>query len=429
MHVGSSTKSSRIIKATPFFYGWVILVAGTIGIVMIGPSQTFTIGVFLDSFINELDISRSTISLIYGLATFSASLMLPQIGRFIDLYGPRLLMLTVALALGLITIGMSQVNGVITLFAGFLALRLLGFGSLQLASNNIIAQWFIRRRGLAMGLAGLSLPISLIVYPRLTQYLIDHFAWRGAWIVLGVLVWLTLLPLGWFLFKDKPEQYGLHPDGEEPGIDEDNLAGSQKSSPPLEENWTLAEAKRTGAFWVFAAALSTMTLLLAGLVFHHISLFEVRGLNRETAIGTFNVVAIFAVVANLSMGRLLDNFSVRRIMAFTLILLSTAILLVQVMTTPTQAFIYAILIGLASGNYRVIDSVVWAKYYGRLNLGVIKGATMIGVIGSTALGAYPLGVSLDYFGTYSPALMGLLGLPLSISVVLLFIKRPEKQYG
>ena len=429
MSTAPNIKSSRIIKATPFFYGWVILATGTISIVMIGPSQTFTVGVFLDSFIDELGISRSTISLIYGVATFSASLLLPKMGRLIDHYGPRLLLLLIALALGLSSIGMSMINGAITMFVGFLALRFLGFGSLQLASNNIIAQWFIRRRGLAMGFAGLSLPISLIIYPRLTQYLIDEFAWRGAWIILGLLVWLIILPMGWFLFKDKPEQYGLQPDGDSPMSDKDQLTNSQNLPHNFEENWTLDEAKSTGAFWVFAAALSTMTLLMAGLVFHHISLFEVRGIDRDTAINTFNVVAIFAVIANLSMGRLLDKFSARRMMALTLGLLIAAILLVQVMTTPTQAFIYALLIGLASGNFRVIDSVVWAKYYGRLNLGVIKGATMIGVIGSTALGPYPLGVSLDYFGSYSPALMALLTLPLSITVALFFIKRPEKQHN
>lgn len=415
--------SSRLIKATPFFYGWVILVAGTLGLVMVGPSQTFTIGVFLDSFIDDLGISRANIALIYGLATLAASLMLPITGRFIDRYGPRRVIVVAAFGLGLASIAMSRVQGILTILIGFLALRFLGFGSMQLASNNVIAQWFVRQRGLVMGVAGLSLPIGLTIFPVLTQYLSGRFEWRGAWIVLGLIVWGVMLPAGWFLFKDKPELYGLQPDGDQAYVPE------TIQPPGFEEHWTLAEARQTGAFWIFAAALSAMAVLMAGLVFHQISLFEIRGLSRETAIGAFNVAALFSVAGNLSMGRMIDKLSARLMLALTLLLLALAVVLVQLMVTSTQAFVYAASIGLASGFYRVIDSVVWVKYYGRLHLGTIKGATMVGVLGGTAFGAYPLGLSLDYTGSYSWALNSFLMLPLIIAVLTFFVKRPEKKYN
>ena len=127
MSAYTTTKSSRLIKATPFFYGWVILVAGTAGSVMIGPSQTFTVGVFIDSFINDLDISRANLSLIYGIATISASLMLPITGRLVDRYGARRLVLGAALGLGLTGIGMSLVQGIVTIFFAFVALRFWAF--------------------------------------------------------------------------------------------------------------------------------------------------------------------------------------------------------------------------------------------------------------------------------------------------------------
>ncbi|GIK42631.1 MAG: hypothetical protein BroJett011_64640 [Chloroflexota bacterium] len=168
----ATPKSSRLIKATPFFYGWVILVVGTIGIAMMGPSQTFTISVFIDDFIKDLGISRANISLLYGLATFAASLLLPLTGRLVDRYGPRLTTPLIALGLGLAAMGAALVQGPATLLIGLLALRFLGFGSLQLVSNNLIAQWFIRRRGQVMGLAGLSLPIGLLIFPALTALLL-----------------------------------------------------------------------------------------------------------------------------------------------------------------------------------------------------------------------------------------------------------------
>lgn len=422
----NTVKSSRLIKATPFFYGWVILVVGTIGIAMMGPSQTFTISVFIDYFIKDLGISRANISLLYGLATFAASLFLPLIGRLVDRYGPRLTTPLIALGLGLAAMGAALVQGTATLLIGLLALRFLGFGSLQLVSNNLIAQWFIRRRGRVMGLAGLSLPIGLVIFPALSQTLIEQFGWRWALVLLGLLVWLVMLPVSLLFFKDRPEIYGLQPDGDTPALLSPVGARDAEGS---ERNWTLAEARRTGVFWLFGAGMTVLTMILAGLVFHQVSLFQVRGLSRETAVSAFNVIAVFSVVGNLGMGWLLDRYRTRLLLAMTLFLLAATMVMVQVMSTPLQALLYGVLNGLVSGAFRVIDAVVWAKYFGRLHLGSIRGAVMIGVVGGTALGPYPLGLSLDYLGSYAPALTALLILPVGLGLMALLIKRPEKQAG
>ncbi len=124
------------------------------------------------------------------------------------------------------------------------------------------------------------------------------------------------------------------------------------------------------------------------------------------------------------MGWLLDHLSPRWVLSGSLFLLAATMLMLLVMTTPEQALIFGALNGLTSGAFRVLDTVVWAKYFGRLHLGSIRGAVMIGVVGGTALGPYPLGLSLDTLGNYTPAL---LVLPLGIGVAALWIKRPEKQ--
>jgi MFS family permease len=127
------------------------------------------------------------------------------------------------------------------------------------------------------------------------------------------------------------------------------------------------------------------------------------------------------------MGHLLDKYSVRILLSGTMLLLVITMITVQVMATPWHSFVYAALQGLMGGIYRVMDSTVWAKYFGRLHLGSIRGATMIGVIGATSVGPYALGLSLDFLGSYSPVLMGLMPVPLTIAVLALFVKRPERQ--
>jgi sugar phosphate permease len=236
-----------------------------------------------------------------------------------------------------------------------------------------------------------------------------------------------MLPVSLLFFRDRPELYGLQPDGE--SASSPRLSSFKKSAPiyedQVEKNWTLAEARRTGVFWLFGAGLTTMTMLLAALVFHQVSLFEMRGLGREVAVSAFNTIAIFAVIGNLGMGWLLDRYRARLLLALTLFLLAATMVIVQVMTTPIHALIYGALNGLVSGAFRVIDAVVWAKYFGRLHLGSIRGAVMIGVVGGTALGPYPLGLSLDTLGSYTPALTALIVLPVGIGLAALFIKRPS----
>jgi MFS family permease len=141
----------------------------------------------------------------------------------------------------------------------------------------------------------------------------------------------------------------------------------------------------------------------------------------------FNITAVFAIVSNLGMGPLLDRYSARLLLAVTMLTLATTMFLVQVMSSTAAAVIYAALVGLVSGSFRVMDSTVWAKYFGRENLGSIKGATMVGVIGATSLGPYLLGISKDYLGSYRPVLSGLLVIPVAIAILALFINRPEKR--
>jgi MFS family permease len=405
------------MQRTPFFYGWVVLVVGTLGIVMMGPSQTFTVSLFLDHFVQDLGISRSVISLIYGIATLTASFMLPITGRLVDRYGTRRLIAINALTFGFAIMLLSQVRGFWSLLAVMLIVRFLGFGSMQLISNNVIAQWFVRRRGLVMGIAGQSLAISLLFYPALSNWLIDEVGWRMAWIALGLLVLAVMLPAGWLFFRDRPELYGLLPDGRAPTPAELTANGK-------EEHWTLAEARRTPIFWLFVVACSSLSMITSGVVFHQTSLFQVHGIERDLTVMAFQIQALFAIIGNVGIGYLLDHVSPRHLLALQMVCLIGGLIQLQMLHDATGVVIYSALLGLTAGSFRVMDATVWAKYFGRLHLGSIRGATMIGTVGGTSLGAYFLGLSYDLSGSYATALYGLLTVLVVITIAALLIKRP-----
>ena len=410
-------RNSRVIRSTPFFYGWVILLVGMVGIVMMGPSQTFTVSLFIDHMVQDLGISRSVISLIYGVATLTASFMLPFTGRLVDRFGARRMIVIDALSFGLAIMLLSQMRGPWTLLGMFLIVRFLGFGSMQLISNTVIAQWFVRRRGLVMGIAGQSLAISLIIYPALSSWLIGELGWRMAWVALGALALTIMLPIGWVFFRDRPELYGLRPDGNTPTATE--LAALGK-----EEHWTLTEARRTPIFWLFFAACTSLSMITAGLVFHQTSLFEVHGVDGSLTVIAFQLQALFAIIGNLGIGYLLDRTPARKLLAVQMLCLIAAIVQMLFLRNTLNVIIYSALMGLTAGSFRVMDATVWARYFGRLHIGSIRGATMIGTVGGTALGTYVLGLSYDLTGTYDTTLYTLLALPMLIAIASFIVKRP-----
>lgn len=92
-----------------------------------------------------------------------------------------------------------------------------------------------------------------------------------------------------------------------------------------------------------------------------------------------------------------------------------------------HGILYGICMGICSGSFRVVDAVLWAKYFGRQHLGAIRGVTTLGATGGTALGAFPLGLSMDLLGSYGPALDGLIGITIIIAIIVWFTKRPLKE--
>ncbi|MGF1571152.1 MAG: hypothetical protein ACFCVD_24265 [Nodosilinea sp.] len=130
----SPIQQSRLIAASPVYYGWLVLAAGTLGQLMTTPDQTIGVSVFLDSIITDLGLIRSTVSLLYLLGTLSGSLILLFVGRFIDRRGPRVAVGAIAALFALACLGMGQVRGPIALGLGFVAIHGLGQGALGLVS-------------------------------------------------------------------------------------------------------------------------------------------------------------------------------------------------------------------------------------------------------------------------------------------------------
>lgn len=416
-------QTSRFVNQSPIFYGWVIMMAGTIGLIMTSPGQTYAVSIFIDHFIEDLHISRSLVSTLYTVGTLTGSLALPVIGRQIDRRGARLVVIPVTILFGLACIYMGFVYNALMLGLGFIAIRMLGQGSLTLVSTNVINQWWVRRRGMVMGITGVLMGLlGLGGFPSLINWLIPIYGWRSTYMLLGLSLLLVMLPFGSLFFRDRPEAYGLEPDGYP------SPTGSNASATKLAEvNWTLPETMQTPVFWLVAASSGTIAMLTTGLFFHMVSIFKDNGLGPTAAAATFVPIAVTAAVVNLGSGVLVDRVPARFLLIVALVLQSISLWLALYMPSVELAFVYGVILGTLLGLSRMVNSVIWAQYFGRQHLGSITGVTTTIMVAGSALGPMPFGIARDMLNSYYLVLTVSAVIPLILAAANLFFSKPERQ--
>jgi MFS transporter, OFA family, oxalate/formate antiporter len=398
---------SRTIDRSPVYYGWVILVVGTLGLMMTMPGQTVGVSVFLDPIIDELGATRSSVSLLYTLGTLTGALALPWVGRTIDRRGPRRAVAWIAAGFALACAYMATVTSLPALAIGFVLLRGLGQGALGLVSLHVINVWFVRRRGLAVGITGIGMALATAGFPRLIETGIENAGWRFAFAGLGALVALTILPLGIAFYRGHPERYGSVPDG--------RRGSDAKREARPEPSFTVAEARRSLAFWLLAGAVACISALGTGLLFHHYDLMASRGIDRPTATSLFAWFAWVIAATHLATGVLSDRLD-PRVPVVAMLVLQAASLVFAGYVTPLTLPVYGVLIGVTQGIMGNVSGTAFARYFGRSAIGGIKGTASTLSVGGAAAGPVLLAWGPDLLGGYGPTLWLLAPIPLALAV-------------
>ena len=175
---------------TPFFYGWIILLFSTLGVLFSIPGQTIGLAVFTDSFVDALDLSRTQLSLAYFFGTFGSSLFLTKAGRWFDLFGGRIMMTLSSIALSIMIFYISFIEELgrlfggspllifILIFFGYFGARFFGQGVLTNCSRNILLLWFNKRRGLVCGIRSVFVSIGFSLSPIILQNVLSEKNYR-----------------------------------------------------------------------------------------------------------------------------------------------------------------------------------------------------------------------------------------------------------
>ena len=406
-------------KNIPFFYGWVILFASTIGVLISAPGQTMGVSTFTDYLLDNIQINRNQLSIAYMIGTIASSLILTYAGKMYDKYGARWVGMVISIMLSLVLLLLSQSDRIIHLFIDdnssslyigfamavlmllFFGLRFSGQGVLTMISRNMLMKWFIARRGWVNGISSVFVALGFSMAPLSFDMLINGTSWRGAWILMAVFIGLFFTLFVFLFFRDNPEDLGMIPDGEVHGNREHDVIIK-----PFKQ-FTLAEARKTLSFWLFAIPLAMYALYITGFTFHLVSIFENVGMSREKALSIFIPISIISVVISLTGGYISDKIKLKYLLY--IILAGQLIALFSLGNLNDGLFYYGFIIGnsIVSGLYNVLMAVTWPRFYGRKNLGKITGFVMSIIVFASALGPIIYSFSATKLGSYSFAFFAL----------------------
>ncbi|MCP3856243.1 MAG: MFS transporter [Actinomycetia bacterium] len=401
-------------ETAPRFRGWWILLWCTVAISLTAPGQTIGVASFIDHLIEDLGVSRSTISSAYLFGTITGAACMPFIGRWIDQVGIRRSMTIIVVAFGAAVIAAGGVQGPITLALSFVGIRLLGQGSLSLVGQTGIALWFDHKRGIAIAISMTVSAALMALAPLVLTSLIDGVGWRQTWLMTGLFLWVTLIPIARWGLVDRPSDIGQLPDGLPP----------HSTNYQPQRSFTRGEALRTPAFWSLEAIAVLAGALVTGITFHHISIMEARGLTETQAAAVFIPQMIGTVATGFLFGWLTDRVSPRVLLPITGSFLSAGLLLGAVAEPGFLAVAYGVVVGLNAGSVRALSSALHPRWFGTEHIGAIRGVAFSIGVGSSAIGPLIVSVGHDLADSYGPVLVISAVVTLGVSLATALVPTP-----
>lgn len=419
------TKEFKYIK-TSFFYGWVIVIIGAMGIFFSGPGQTYSISIFINYYVDNLGWSRTLVSSYYSLATLIAGFALPTVGRAIDIKGHRKIITLISIMLGLVCLWMSFVTRPSMLIVGFVFLRLFGQGSMTLIPSTLIPLWFVNSRGKALSFMALGGVAGSALLPPINNWLISNMGVGFTWRVWMVLLIFVMAPFGWVFVRNRPEDIGCLPDG----IVESNypIEGFKHiiKIDFSEYSWTVKDALKTRSFWLMLFCITIPSMINTGITFHMVSIIDKKGFTSIFAAFILSLTAIVQLPLTFIAGHLLDKAKVHYVKSINFCVLLIAIILLLYGDSKKSLLIYGVLQGTFVAFDSVSTGVLWPNYYGIKNLGSIRSITMTAMVIASALGPLPFGYAYDYFGGYKEILLIMMIFPILGSLAAFFSPAPKE---
>jgi MFS family permease len=377
-------------------------------LVTMGPRSGF--GVFVIPMSAEFGWNRGTISLAAAIGALISGLSQPFLGRLYDRLGGRKLILTSLMVSGVCTMLLALTHHILFLILVFgVPLAIAMGGSSLTTTSALLAKWFHRQRATAVALNASGASVGGLLLIPLTTYLIHLAGWRVAWVVLGLLILILVLPLAWVLLKDDPAELGLRPDGDPQRLQASQAASARLSSLEV-ESWP--DAFRSIPMWQLCGGYFVCGFTIALISTHFVPFAIERGFSSATAATAYGLMSGLNVMGVLVVGALADRGGRKNLLGLVYALRGCAYAAFLLAPGAWSLWSFVVIMGFSWWATLPLTSALTAEVYGLKHLGILNGLAFTGHQIGGALSIQLGGILHDLTGSYD--------LPFAIASLLLF---------
>jgi MFS family permease len=392
------------------------LVATTLGVALGFPTlAVYSLGLFAPELTGAFHWSRSQVMAGVMLVTGALIVASPATGYLIDRIGVRPVAIISTALLGLTFMGFALSTGsLVQYYATWLVMSFAAAGAAQVSWTRAVNQYFDAKRGLALGITLAGVGVFSLLGKPLVALLISGLGWREAYVALGLLPILVVLPAAWRGLPRAALRVG-------PSVD-----------PPVSASGlSVAQALRARAFWTLAAAFLPMTLILGGQVPNLEGILASHGFPKATVVSLAPWMGVTLIVGRVVGGWLADLVWAPLLAAILMVLTAvSAFLLAQAALTFWGALMAVLLLGSAIGVEIDLTSYLTARYLGVRHYGLVYGLLYVVVALGAGVGPALYGLAFDHYGTYGQALeLSVAGALLSAVLLLTLGKYPRFASG
>ena len=405
--------STSYIKV-PFYYGWVVIFAAFV-LMALGVNARTAFSLLLPPILTEFKWDRGITAGAFSFGFLLSAFCSPLMGRLMDSRGPRFVALigvaTIVAGLFLATLGNQPWHLYATLGV------LVGAGSVCLGYTGqslYLPNWFVERRGLAMGIAFSGVGIGSIVLLPWMQVLIGSHGWRYACSALAIVVLILGIPLA-FLLRRKPQDIGLLPDGAKPDTKALKATDQPKAAPKTNVidkdwvaiDWTLQLAMRTRRFWWLASGYFCMMFAWYAVQVHQTKYLVETGFSAKQAAWALGAVSLAGIPGQIALGALSDRIGREIVwlianMGFVATYVLLLVLGDHPNAAPSVAVLYSMILtqGLLGYGATSVFGAIPVEIFEGKHYGSIFGTLMLIAISGGAFGPFLTGAIYDYTNSY-----------------------------
>lgn len=398
------------------FYGWVV-VGGAFVVLFMAYGTQYAFGVFFAALLDEFGWSRASLSGIFSLYAFLYCVLGLLAGRLTDLWGPRVVIAMGGVFLGVGLAGMSRVSALWHPYLFYGIVAALGMSTAYVPCNATVVKWFVRRRGLALGVATSGGSLGTFALPPAAAALVGALGWRWAYVLFGAGIFLMLNLVATVMRRD-PEGLGLSPDG-------GPRAATATRSSPAEVQWPFRLAIRTGAFWlIFGIFTATWIPVFIPLV-HLVPFARDLGIPPLVGATVVSALGIAAAVGRLVLGAISDKIGRKPALALVIALQAAAFLGFTLVGGLSSLYLVAVVFGFSYGAVSTLFPAIVGDFFGREQAGSLVGFLFALAGSMAAWGPLVAGAIHDATGAYTQAFL-LSAASNGVALVLLTLARPPR---